>query len=221
MFLYRRLTRWLTMQLIGAERPISLVGGLALFISMVGSPFLTPLYTVDIVVGASAEDLRQFLIWGSLISVFLIGVALSYVGVQVWRGKISDFHISQQSQRLVPFIVAVCSSLVGAGVLWWMRAPWVLVALGTSFAIQGIFFGLLTRYRKISMHVAVMASCVTALILLFGWAAVPLIGFVPLQGWARVYRRRHTLRQVIAGALLSPLLTVLMLIPWWFAGMAG
>jgi hypothetical protein len=87
------------MQLIGAERPISLVGGLALFISMVGSPFLTPLYTVDIVVGASAEDLRQFLIWGSLISVFLIGVALSYVGVQVWRGKISDFHISQQSQR--------------------------------------------------------------------------------------------------------------------------
>ena len=168
MFLYRRLTRWLTMQLIGAERPISLVGGLALFISMVGSPFLTPLYTVDIVVGASAEDLRQFLIWGSLISVFLIGVALIYVGVQVWRGKISDFHISQQSQRLVPFIVAVCSSLVGAGVLWWMRAPWVLVALGTSFAIQGIFFGLLTRYRKISMHVAVMASCVTALILLFG-----------------------------------------------------
>lgn len=205
----------------GSERPLSFPGGFALFISMAGSPFLTPLYTVGIVVSTSVEDLQQFLVWGGLISVFLIGVGLSYVVVQVWRGKITDFHVSQQSQREVPFMVAVGSSIVGAGVLWWMEAPWMLVALGTSFALQGIVFGMLTRYRKISMHVAVMGSCITALILLFGWIAVPLIGFLPLQGWARIYRRRHTLRQVIAGALLAPLLTILMLIPWWLAGKVG
>jgi membrane-associated phospholipid phosphatase len=188
---------------------------------MVGSPFLTPLYTASIVVSGSVQDFRQLLMWGGLIAVFFIGVAPSYVVVQVWRGKITDFHVSQQSQRQVPFMVAVGSSLVGAGVLWWMEAPWMLVALGTSFAIQGIFFGILTWYRKISMHVAVMASCVTALILLFGWIAVPLIGFLPLQGWARIYRRRHSLRQVVAGALLAPLLTILVLIPWWLAGKVG
>jgi hypothetical protein len=216
-----QLTKRLATHLTGSQRPLSVAGGFALFISMVGSPFLTPLYTASIVVSGSVQDFRQLLMWGGLIAVFFIGVAPSYVVVQVWRGKITDFHVSQQSQRQVPFMVAVGSSLVGASVLWWMEAPWMLVALGTSFAIQGIFFGILTRYRKISMHVAVMASCVTALILLFGWIAVPLIGFLPLQGWARIYRRRHSLRQVVAGALLAPLLTILVLIPWWLAGKVG
>jgi hypothetical protein len=221
MLTFMQHTRRVAIQLTGSDQPLSWAGGCALFISMAGSPFLTPLYTAGMVVSTSAQDFWQFLVWGGLISVFLIGIALSYVVVQVWRGKITDFHVSQQSQRQVPFMVAVGSSIVGVGALWWSEAPWVLVALGTSFALQGIFFGMLTCYRKISMHVAVMASCITALILLFGWNAVPLIGFLPLQGWARVYRRRHTLGQVVAGALLAPVLTILMLIPWWLAGKLG
>jgi membrane-associated phospholipid phosphatase len=216
-----QLTRRMVTYLTGSDRPLSRVGGFALFISMAGSPFLTPLYTMSIVVGNLVDNRRQFLVWASLISVFLIGVALSYVVVQVLRGKISDFHVSQQSQRHTPFIVAVCSSIVGAGFLWWMEAPWILMALASAFVMQGIFFGVLTRYRKISMHVAVMASCITALVLLLGWVAVPLIGFLPLQGWARVYRGRHTLGQVIAGALLAPLFTILILIPWWLVGKFG
>jgi membrane-associated phospholipid phosphatase len=216
-----QLTRRLATYLAGFDRPLSLAEGFALFISMAGSPFLTPLYTVGIVVGSLVEDRQQFLVWASLISVFLIGAALVYVVVQVWRGKISDLHVSQQSQRHMPFIVAICSNIVGAGVLWSIEAPWILIALASSFAIQGIFFGMLTRYRKISMHVAVMASCITALVLLLGWVAVPLIGFLPLQGWARVYRGRHTLGQVVAGALLAPLLTILILIPWWLVERFG
>jgi hypothetical protein len=216
-----QLSKWLVTNRTGSDRPLSPAGGFALFISMAGSPFLTPLYTVGIVVGTLVDDRQQFLVWVGLISVFLIGAALCYVVVQVLRGKISDFHVSQQSQRHMPFVVAICSNIVGAGVLWWMDAPWILVALASSFAIQGIFFGMLTRYRKISMHVAVMASCITGLVLLLGWMAVPLIGFLPLQGWARVYRGRHTLGQVVAAALLAPLLTLLSLIPWWLVRRFG
>jgi hypothetical protein len=216
-----QLTRRLATHLAGLDRPRSLTASFALFISMVGSPFLTPLYTVGIVVGTQVDDRQQFLVWAGLISVFVIGAALGFVVVQVWRGKISDFHVSQQSQRHMPFIVAICSSIVGAGVLWSIEAPWILIALASSFAIQGIFFGALTRYRKISMHVAVMASCITALVVLLGWVAVPLVGFLPLQGWARVYRRRHTLGQVVAGALLAPLVTILILVPWWLVGRFG
>jgi membrane-associated phospholipid phosphatase len=102
-----------------------------------------------------------------------------------------------------------------------MGAPWTLIALGTSFASQGLLFGILTVYKKISMHVAVTASCLTALILLFGWLTVPLIGVLPIQGWARVYRGRHTPGQVVAGALLAPVSTVLTLIPWRLSGLLG
>jgi hypothetical protein len=216
-----RFRTYLIGQFAGSGWPRTAAAWLALCVSAVGSPFLTPLYTVGSIVSASVEERWQFLLWGALVSIFLIGVALSYVAVQVWRGRITDVHVSQQSQRQGPFMVAVCSSLVGAAVLWWMEAPWILVALGTSFALQGIFFGVLTRYRKISMHVAVLASCITALIVVFGWQAVPLIGFLPLQGWARIYRRRHTLGQVVAGALLAPALTLLILVSWWLVGAVG
>jgi hypothetical protein len=214
-------SQWRCLYLKGSDRPLSRTGAFALLLSGVGSPFLTPLYTVGIVVGSLVDNPQQFLLWAGLISIFLSGAALGYVVVQVVRGKISDFHVSQQSQRHMPFLVAICSNILGVGVLWWMAAPWIFLALGSSFAIQGVFFGVLTRFRKISMHVAVLASCITGLVVLFGWVAVPLFAFLPLQGWARVYRGRHTLGQVVAAALLAPLLTILILIPWWLAGAIG
>jgi hypothetical protein len=192
----------------------------AFLISGVGSPFMTPLYTASVLVGTVARSLREFALWVSLVCVFFVGLGLGYVIMQVVRGKISDLHVSDASQRAGPFGVAVCGSLAGLIGLWWMAVPWPLVALGTSFVVQASCFGLLTRWSKISMHVAVAAACVTTLVWFFAWAAVPLIALLPLQGWARMRRGRHTLRQVVTGAVLAPVLTVLTLLPWWAAGFA-
>jgi hypothetical protein len=201
-----------------AER---VTGGLALLISVLGSPFLTPVYTAVAIVWTLAESRNQLMVWTGLIFFFFVGIALSFVVIQVLRGKISDVHVSEQSQRQGPFAVAVCSSMVGSLGLYWLEVPWTLIALGSSFAVQGIIFGLLTRCDKISMHVAVAASCLTALVLLFGWMAIPFIGLLPIQGWARMRRGRHTLAQVVAGALLAPVLTLVTLIPWWVFGLVG
>jgi hypothetical protein len=216
----RRLKRYAAM-LGGATRPESLGAGLALLISVLGSPFATPLYTAMVIVWTLAESRGQFMVWGGLIFIFFVGIAFSFVVIQVLRGKISDLHVSEQSQRHGPFAVAVCSSVVGSLGLWWLGGPWTLVALGSSFAMQGIIFGLLTRCDKISMHVAVTASCMTALVLLFGWVVVPLVVLLPALGWARMRRGRHTLAQVMAGALLAPPLTLMTLIPWWAFGLIG
>jgi membrane-associated phospholipid phosphatase len=214
------LTR-LAIRLTGMTPPRSPTDRLALLVSSAGSPFLTPIYTTCAVIWPLAEDQEQFLVWSGTIAVSFIGIGLAFVLIQVLRGRISDVHVSQQSQRLLPFTVAVSSSVLGTLGLWWLEAPWTLVALGSSFAVQGLVFGILTVYQKISMHVAVSASCLTALVLLFGWPAVPLIAFLPMQGWARVYRGRHTPGQVVAGALLAPTLTVLSLVPWWLLGLVG
>lgn len=195
--------------------------GAALLISAVGSPFLTPLYTASAIVRTWAQSLSEFLVWISLICILFIGVGFGYVLIQTLRGKISDVHVSEPSQRQGPFTVAVCSSIVGIFALWWIGVPGPLIALGTSFALQGIIFGLLTRWAKISMHVAVAASCITTLVWLFGWVAVPLMGFLPLQGWARMRRGRHTFAQVILGAGLAPVLTLAMLLSWSAIGGGG
>jgi membrane-associated phospholipid phosphatase len=208
-------------RLSGVPWPVSRVDLAALALSTAGSPFLTPLYTAGAVVWRVADSGADFLLWAGLIAVFFIGIGLGFVVVQVLRGKISDLHVSQQAQRQLPFTVAVASSAVGAVGLWWIGAPWTLVALGCSFALQGCCFGVLSRHRKISMHVAVAASCLTALILLFGWGAAPFVGILPLLGWARIQRRRHTPAQVVAGAVLAPVLTLLTFIPWHLSGLLG
>ena len=200
-------------------RPLTASEALALLLSILGSPFLTPLYTAVAIVGALAANRRQFLLWISLIGIFFVGSALSFVVVQVLRGEISDLHVSEPSQRQGAFTVAVCSSIAGTFGLWWLEVPWMLVALGSSFAMQGIIFSVMTRCDKVSMHVAVTASCVTALVLLFGWSAAPLVGILPAQGWARIYRGRHTIRQVVTGAVVAPPLTLLTLLPWWALGL--
>lgn len=198
-----------------------ITGRLALLMSALGSPFLTPVYTAVAIVWTLAENRHQLIVWAGLIFLFFVGIALSFVVIQVLRGKIADVHVSEKSQRQGPFAVAVCGSIAGSLGLYWMEVPWTLIALGSSFAVQGIIFGLLTRCDKISMHVAVAASCLTTLVLLFGWMAIPFIGLLPIQGWARMRRGRHTLAQVVAGALLAPALTLVTLIPWWVFGLVG
>jgi membrane-associated phospholipid phosphatase len=59
-----------------------------------------------------------------------------------------------------------------------------------------------TLYWKISVHAAGAAGVATLVTALVG---VPAVVFLPvlLVAWSRLYLRRHTLSQVVAGGLLG------------------
>ncbi len=126
---------------------------------------------------------------------------LFYV-IAVKRKIVKDWDMSDRSER--PRVLWV---LVGIEVIsmiifqLWSLLPILVIIIG---------FSIITHYWKISGHAMGIALATGVILQLFGWAWWPVLLIVPLVGWARVVRRDHTVVQVIAGALYTFLLLILL-----------
>ncbi|MGQ9908353.1 MAG: phosphatase PAP2 family protein [Candidatus Flexifilum sp.] len=151
-------------------------------------------------------------LWAAIYGALVCLLPALYIVWMVKRGQITDIHIRERTQRFKPFAVSLAGAL-GAWVL--LRsigaAPLMpLFALFSFVQILGMF--IITLWWQISMH----AMSITAAVLLTGALIGPLAGIallplIPVVGAARVRLNRHTTAQVIAGALLGGVFTLLML----------
>lgn len=123
-------------------------------------------------------------------------------------GRISDFDMSDRSERRRAFLTFVVVDLAAAIVLTISHAPVQLVAITWGYFGATLVIMLITRWWKISTHAFGVTGPFAVMFLLFGLAPLPYVGVVPLVWWARVYLRAHTLAQVVAGAALAVISTV-------------
>jgi membrane-associated phospholipid phosphatase len=65
---------------------------------------------------------------------------------------------------------------------------------------------IVTHWWKISLHSAVAGGAAAMLFLLYGPLSLVLVPVVVLIAWSRVAVGDHTVAQVIAGAVIGPLL---------------
>ena len=182
--------------------------GAAFALSALLSPYLViPGGTLGIVASQSASK-PQLVLWSSLSVFFSTIVPALFVLIQVLRGKITDVHVMEREQRGGPFVVAIVSSAVGAGVLLYMNAPTQVWSIGLILAINGLIMLWITSFWKISMHVSVLAATVMAAIVTIpGVTQWQLLIMLPALIWARVTRGRHSLWQGIGGAGVACIIT--------------
>ncbi len=185
-----------------------IISGASFGLSAVLSPYIVlPIGTATII-GSLAASRRDWLVYAAISVLFSTVLPALFVVAQVKRGKITDVHIMDRSQRGAPFWVAIASSAIGALVLRAMGAPMNIWSISAVLALNGLILTWITSFWKISMHVAVLTATVTAALMMIPEVqAPPLLGLVPALMWARVTRGRHTLWQGVAGASLSAFIT--------------
>lgn len=128
--------------------------------------------------------------------------------VHLLRSKeISDWDTTEQKERFQ--LYGFTTVVHAAGVLLaWLIGKTVLAKILLAFWILALVFFLITFVWKISLHAGVLSSAITFLVLLDGWKWAWLYGLLLGVGWARVAMRKHTLAQVVVGAVLSSALLV-------------
>ena len=122
---------------------------------------------------------------------------------QVRRGRWANADASERSERPVLFLVAL-AGLVAA-------LAWVLLTDPRSFLVRGMLVvagflllaALLTRWVKLSLHVAFAALTATALCLLGSPIGYGLIAVVAAVFWSRLALGRHSLRELLVGLALG------------------
>lgn len=161
---------------------------------------------VPIFIGAAYSETQAFLPalgWAVLALLFADGVPLMYIALGRKLGFVSGFDLPRREER-VPFIaVNLVGNLLGFFLLRSFNAPAHLSALLLVYVALGVTMMTFSSFWKISLHAGGVGGFAAFLTSAFGlpWAWTFLA--LPLIGWARVYRKRHTLAQVVAGGIVG------------------
>lgn len=140
-----------------------------------------------------------------LLLAVLTVVAIPYTVLRLLHraGVVDDLQVVRRSQRPKLFAIALTCTGGGLVLLAALGAPPHLVALIIAMLAGLGAMGLTTLVWKASMHLAVLSG--TAAILLHErplYALLPL-ALAPVLGWSRVRAGRHTIPQVIGGAVIG------------------
>ena len=151
------------------------------------------------------------LVWGTLHGVLVSLVPILFILYLLKTGQIADLHMRNRRERNLPYFVGTGSSLVALIVAHLFGAPHLLQTLLVSNVTGLALLGLINTVWQISSHVA----SVTSAVLFAGFAFGPLVGialapFIAFTFLARLFLRRHTVGQLVAGLALGagPVLTL-------------
>ncbi len=177
--------------------------------SIIVNPFLVHIILILIISFKSTDNIAEGIKW------FLISVAISTVPIfivvlyLVRHNKVDNLFINARAQR--DKVYTLSSGLLGiaCAVLFFLKAPVILVAVFVAIFIVGLVFACVNRWWKISIHVASLSAAVTALVIIYGLVAAWTILLIPLVAWARVEMEHHSPAQVLAGGMLSSLILLL------------
>lgn len=160
------------------------------------------LVVMSIHVAPPADALR----WAVVSILFASVLPMTYVVAQVRRRRLTDRHVGLRVQRPLPMLVAISSTVVGLLVLYALNAPRPLLALAAAGIAGLCVTALITLFWKISLHAAVIAGALTIVVIVFGFAWLPLFALLLLVGWARVDLGDHTIAEVGAGGVVGSLI---------------
>lgn len=183
--------------------------GLAKLVTEVLAPQILVAGLLAAVAWHAAESWVQAVTTGLIAAAAASALPMAYILHGVRRRRLSDKHVTDHSQRRMPLLVILASTVAGTAALVLAGAPRELVALiATMLAALLVVVPITIRAGwGISLHALVAAGTAGALTVAWGPALVASWLIVPVVCWARVRIRQHTVGQVVAGALVGAIAT--------------
>lgn len=132
----------------------------------------------------------------------------------IWETRTNakvDLDVPSRTERGHPLLFASASYLIGTAALIAANAPLLTTVLMFGYFAGTLCLFVINLYWKISIHTMGIAGPTTVLIFAFGYWGVLLGLLLPPVIWSRVYLKKHTVAQAIAGAILGFVLTAVAL----------
>ena len=120
-------------------------------------------------------------------------------------GRIKELHMSDTNERHLPYVTAVLCALIAFAIISIFNGPELLRCLTIFNIIELAALGLINIKWLISLHSTGITATFLLVGLVFGWsyAFVLVLPFVFLVCYVRLYLKRHTPGQIVAGIFLG------------------
>jgi membrane-associated phospholipid phosphatase len=163
------------------------------------------------VVSTVIPTFREQIFYLALLILITFMPAAFYLLVH-FKGNVNEmFELIDREARLIPYILMILGAVGAVFVLSQIDAPKPIFIMTLVLLANEIVLGTINFWTKVSIHTATASFTALTLGYLIGFEWYAIIFLVPLIGWARVYRRRHTVKQVVGGAIFSAVITIIVL----------
>ncbi len=170
-------------------------------VSAVLSPYFIAIYFWILLCWAYGFYKEQ-IITGMILALFLNVLPAVVAYIMKKRGIIQDMHITTRKERYA-FYMFLCVSCLCAGIVLFLLKYSLGFHIWISFFLTAIVVSLINLSWKISAHAAATGLLCSWIVYAYGFTAAPIFMLLVIACWARVYQKRHTLGQVIAGSIVS------------------
>lgn len=154
---------------------------------------------------ATGHRIGWTLLWGLVVAVFSSALPMAFIIRGARRGRWDGHHVRNREGRLVPLLLCLASTAAGLLILVLGGSPRDVIALNAAMIVTLVACTAVTQWWKISLHSAVAGGASATLVLIYGPLSLVTVPIVALVAWSRVVVRDHTVAQVVAGALIGPL----------------
>jgi len=174
----------------------------ALIISIIGHPLLTlSIFTITALF--IHEEFQRAFLHSSfiVIGIFLPLTLKMYLGVK--NGSYTNFDVSNKKQRQSWYVFAILVLLIITIALFVTKQPQTL-SLSVLFSLILLTTSkLINYYIKSSLHVSFNIFLAFLIIPMSLLAGILFLVFTILIAWARLSLKRHTVKEIIAGAVIG------------------
>jgi membrane-associated phospholipid phosphatase len=159
---------------------------------------------VGLVISLYSRPFVEALAWAAIFGFFVSLAPILFVLYLLRTGKIHELHMSNTGERTLPYAIAVLGSLIVFGLAVLLQGPDLLRCLTLLNITSLLAVGLINHFWLISFHSMGVAAMSMVLGQVFGPAvAIALLPLIAVVVAVRLYLRRHTVAQVVAGLLLG------------------
>ena len=159
---------------------------------------------VGLVLSLKVLPLPEALAWAAVYG-FVVSLLPIIFGLWLLKtGRIRELHMSDTGERHLPYLIAVICGLMVFALVRLLDGPQLLSCLALFNIITLTALGLINTRWLISFHATAIAAAWIIIALVYGWiATVFVLPFLFGVVIVRLYLKRHTLAQVIAGLSLG------------------
>ncbi len=158
--------------------------------------------------------------WAGFLWAALYGLLVSLAPILVVifllkTGRIAELHMSNTRERNIPYLSAILFAGIAYALIVGFNGPDLLRCLALFNVIELTALTLINHFWLISLHATGAMASAMLVGLVFGWPISLLIGgpLVISVCWVRLFLKRHTPAQIVAGLALGAVV-VLALTPF-------
>jgi len=147
--------------------------------------------------GTSFQE-KAAVICSAFLFTFLLPILFFLIMLK--KQKIVNQDAELKEERTVPFLFGLFLLIAGYFILQSFGVQKLILVFWFSFITNSIAIILINKVWKISIHAFGLAAPLALFAFWGSWIALPVLLFLLLVGWSRIYLKCHNFAQVFAGA---------------------